>query len=56
MSQYLSSSNASVSVISYSPTSLPRLFDSRTSCSYGYSRWGYLYRYFMYECVGVESR
>lgn len=40
-SQYLLSSNASVSVISNSSTSLPRLLLSRTSRSYGYSRWGY---------------
>src|SRR5215472_14142356 len=54
-SKYLSSSKMPVSSNSYSNSSRERCRFVCTSSLYGYSPCGYLYRYFMYECVGVLS-
>ena len=55
-SKYRSSSNIPVSNSSNSGSSFPRCRLRSTSSAYGNAACGYLYRYFMYEWVGVLSR
>src|SRR3954451_4608218 len=54
-SKYLLFANIPVSTSSYSGSLLARPRFMRMRSSYGYASCGYLYTYFMYECVGVLS-